>query len=88
MIADRLVDVLDRTGGLCRDIDVPASEADRDRVLVAVNRLQIDLDGLADRLQPRSGVNGTPVPLPPTKPVNPPKPPPPPPPPPPPDKGK
>lgn len=75
MIAARLVDVLDRTGDLCRTIDAPADPGDRAEVLVAVHRLSIELDDLAARLRPRAGVNGTPVPLPPTRPVPPPKPP-------------
>ncbi len=68
MILD-LVDVLNRTGDIVREVDVP--EIHRPQVLAAVNRLRIDLAAFADRLTPRAGVNGTPVPLPPTRPAPP-----------------
>lgn len=71
MILD-LVDVLNRTGDIVREVDVP--DVHRGQVLAAVNRLRVDLDTFADRLTPRAGrdgggVNGTPVPLPPTHPA-------------------
>jgi hypothetical protein len=72
-VSAALIDVLDRTAELVRAVDV--RDEDREAVLVAVNRLSIDLAAFAHRLAPRAGKNGTPVPLPPTRPAPPPKPP-------------
>lgn len=71
MIASQFADTLNRVADICPQVDV--AEQDRDRVLVAIHRLEIQLDNLTVRL----GVNGTPVDLPPTTPVPPPPPPPP-----------